>query len=251
MGTETRLSDSLQSQHKTTIRSRIQALPWSDLQRSLWTSGYAATSALLTPEECFELRGLYAHDERFRSQVVMERLRFGKGDYKYFAHPLPEVVRELRTCAYPHLAMVANEWAAALGDPIRFPGEHAEFLERCHRAGQKRPTPLLLHYEQDGYNCLHQDIYGAVAFPLQMVLMLGQQGGDWEGGEFVLVEQRPRAQSKAVVVSVDEGCAVIFTTRYRPVQGSKGCYRVNMKHGVARVRSGRRYTLGIIFHDAE
>ena len=233
------------------IGDRIDALPWSELHDALSSRGYAATAAVLTPEECAEFRSLYARDELFRSKVVMERLRFGRGDYKYFADPLPPVVRELRTHAYPHLAGTANEWAENLSQPTRFPPDHAAFLTQCHAAGQTRPTPLLLHYEKDGYNCLHQDIYGAIAFPLQMVFMLGQPGRDWEGGEFVLMEQRPRAQSAAEVVSPDEGCAVIFTTRYRPVHGSKGYYRVNLKHGVARVRGGTRYTLGIIFHDAE
>ena len=233
------------------IQRRLDALPWSDLQPSLAEFGYTVTPEVLTPDECVELRKLYSEDQLFRSQVVMERLRFGRGDYKYFANPLPSIVRELRTHAYPHLAEVANRWAQELEETVRFPAEHAGFLERCHRAGQKRPTPLLLHYEQDGYNCLHQDIYGAVAFPIQMVFLLGQQGRDWEGGEFVLMEQRPRAQSKVEVVAANQGCAIIFTTRYRPVQGTRGFYRVNMKHGVARVRSGSRYTLGIIFHDAE
>lgn len=233
------------------IPQRIDALPWADLQRAISELGYAVTPRVLTPEECADLRGLYARDELFRSQVIMERLRFGRGDYKYFADPLPELVRELRTFAYHHLAEVANHWAELLNDKTRFPAAHADFLELCHRAGQTRPTPLLLHYEEGGYNCLHQDIYGAVAFPLQIVFLLGQPGRDWHGGEFVLVEQIPRAQSKAEVMSPDEGCAIIFTTRYRPVQGSKGPYRVNMKHGVSRVRSGSRYTLGIIFHDAE
>jgi uncharacterized protein len=236
---------------RASIEERIDALPWRELHESLFFRGYGETPALLTPDECAGLRALYARDELFRSKVIMEHLRFGRGDYKYFANPLPDVVRELRTQAYPHLATVANDWAEALNTETRFPLEHAPFLEQCHRAGQTRPTPLLLHYEQDGYNCLHQDIYGATAFPLQMVFMLGQQGRDWEGGEFVLVEQRPRAQSAAQVVAPNEGCAVIFTTRYRPVQGSKGYYRANMKHGVARVRKGTRYTLGIIFHDAE
>lgn len=233
------------------IEDRIATLPWDDLQTALSATGYAVTPPLLTSAECVELRSLYHREELFRSKVIMERLRFGRGDYQYFANPLPPLVQELRTHAYPPLAAVANAWAEALGQKDRFPHAHNDFLELCHRAGQKRPTPLLLHYEQDGYNCLHQDIYGAVAFPLQMVVLLGQQGRDWQGGEFVLVEQRPRAQSSAEVMSPDEGCAVIFTTRYRPVQGSKGYYRVNMKHGVARVRSGRRYTLGVIFHDAE
>ena len=233
------------------IQDRVAALPWSDLHESLTESGYATTANLLTPEECAELRGLYPRDELFRSRVIMERLRFGRGEYKYFANPVPPIVTELRTHVYPYLATVANQWAEALGEQLRFPAGHSTFLEHCHQAGQTRPTPLLLHYEQDGYNCLHQDIYGAVAFPLQMVLMLGQPGRDWEGGEFVLLEQRPRAQSKAEVISAGEGCAVIFTTRYRPVKGSRGYYRVNIKHGVARVKSGSRYTLGIIFHDAE
>ena len=233
------------------MAERIDALAWPDLQASLWSSGYAVTGPLLTPEEGAELRELYARDELFRSKVIMERVRFGRGDYKYFADPLPPIIVELRTAAYPHLAEVANQWAEALGDEHRFPPDHTAFLERCHAAGQNRPTPLLLHYEQGDYNCLHQDLYGAVAFPIQMVFMLGQQGRDWQGGEFVLVEQRPRAQSKVEVVSADEGCAVIFTTRYRPIRGSKGYYRVNMKHGVGRVRSGTRYTLGIILHDAE
>jgi hypothetical protein len=233
------------------IRERVDALPWGDLLEGMKEGGYAVTPNLLTPEECSYLRGLYAQDELFRSHVIMERLRFGIGDYKYFADPLPSIVAELRTNTYPHLATLANTWAEAMAETSHFPDHHAAFLDQCHRAGQKRPTPLLLHYEAGGYNCLHQDIYGKVAFPLQMVILLGQRGREWEGGEFVLVEQRPRAQSKAEVVSADQGCAIIFTTRYRPVQGSRGHYRVNMKHGVARVHRGSRYTLGIIFHDAE
>jgi len=233
------------------IQQRLEGLAWDDYYRQLSELGYAVTPPVLTPQECSDLRGFYARDQLFRSIVIMERLRFGRGDYKYFANPLPEIVRELRTHAYPYLASTANQWAEWLGEKTRFPGRHEEFLQLCHRAGQIRPTPLLLHYEEGGYNCLHQDIYGALAFPLQMVFLLGQQGRDWEGGEFVLVEQRPRAQSRAQVVTPDKGCSVIFTTRYRPVEGSKGHYRANMRHGVARVRSGSRYTLGIIFHDAE
>jgi uncharacterized protein len=242
---------SVQPRKPSAIRQRIDGLPWGELQSSLTGSGYAVTPVVLTPEECAELRGLYPQDQPFRSHIIMERLRFGRGDYKYFANPLPSLVRELRTHTYPRLAEVANRWAEELEETEWFPAEHAAFLEQCHQAGQKRPTPLLLHYEQGGYNCLHQDIYGAVAFPLQMVFLLGQQGRDWEGGEFVLMEQRPRAPSKVEVVAANKGCAIIFTTRYRPVHGTRGYYRVNMKHGVARVRSGSRYTLGIIFHDAE
>ncbi len=230
---------------------RICELPWAELNSSLDDRGYAITPQLLSAKECAEMRGLYTEDGLFRSHIIMERLRFGRGDYKYFAYPLPKDVEQLRTHAYPHLAAVANRWSETLAPDVRFPERHSEFLKLCHQAGQKRPTPLMLHYNADGYNCLHQDIYGAVAFPLQMVILLGQQGRDWQGGEFVLVEQRPRAQSKAEVLTPDEGCALIFTTRYRPVRGSRGFYRVNLKHGVSRVRGGERYTLGLIFHDAE
>lgn len=233
-----------------TIEQRLTRLSWPELQTSLNTSGFAITPPILTATECDEIAALYPHDELFRSHVIMERLRFGRGDYKYFAAPLPQLIVDLRTHAYLHLSQVANIWAEQLGDDTRFPATHAEFLQHCHRARQKRPTPLLLHYEQDGYNCLHQDIYGEVAFPLQMVIPLGQQGQDWQGGEFVLVEQRPRAQSAVEVLTPDKGCAIFFTTRYRPVSGARGFYRLNIKHGVARVRRGTRYTLAIIFHDA-
>ncbi|HJX95522.1 MAG TPA: 2OG-Fe(II) oxygenase, partial [Candidatus Acidoferrum sp.] len=180
------------------------------------------------------------------------RYRFGIGDYKYFDNPLPPVVASLRTAAYPHLAAIANRWADKLGERRAvYPVAHAEFLKICHKAGQKKPTPLMLHYEAGGYNCMHQDLYGEVSFPLQMVFLLGQEGRDWEGGEFILVEQQPRAQSKAEVVRGNQGQAIIFTTRYRPVKGTRGYYRVNLRHGVSRVHHGTRYTLGIIFHDAK
>ncbi|HXN51984.1 MAG TPA: 2OG-Fe(II) oxygenase [Candidatus Acidoferrum sp.] len=182
----------------------------------------------------------------------MEHHRFGVGDYKYFANPLPEIVANLRNSAYPHLAPIANQWAKAFGEQKPpFPLDHASFLKVCHKVGQTKPTPLVLHYEAGGYNCLHQDLYGEIAFPLQMVFLLGQQGRDWEGGEFLLVEQQPRAQSKAEMVAAGQGQGIIFTTRYRPVKGSRGYYRVNLRHGVSRVHSGTRYTLGIIFHDAK
>ena len=233
------------------IQKRIDALDWNAARASLSARGYAVTSAILTPDDCAEITKLYQDGSRFRGQVIMERHRFGVGDYKYFANPLPELVASLRTSAYPHLARVANEWAVAFGeDKPPFPLDHAAFLKTCHKAGQTKPTPLVLHYEAGGYNCLHQDLYGEIAFPLQMVLLLGQQGRDWEGGEFLLVEQQPRAQSKGEVVSAAQGEAIIFTTRYRPVKGSRGYYRVNLRHGVSRVHSGTRYTLGIIFHDA-
>ena len=234
------------------IEERIAWLDWKSANDSLCQRGYAVMAPVLSPEECTSLAAMYGDESRFRSHIIMERYRFGVGDYKYFANPLPEIVRSLRTAAYPHLAEVANHWAEALGEKgPRFPAEHAAFLKTCHKAGQTRPTPLLLHYETGGYNCLHQDIYGEIAFPLQMVFLLGQQDRDWEGGEFLLVEQQPRAQSKGEVVRTDQGQAIIFTTRYRPVRGTRGYYHVNMKHGVSRVHCGTRYTLGIIFHDAK
>jgi hypothetical protein len=234
------------------IFERIELLDWNAASESLTQRGYAVTDAILSPEECASLVAMYGEENRFRSHIVMERYRFGVGDYKYFANPLPTIVADLRTSAYPHLAEVGNEWAEALGETApRFPAEHAAFLKTCHEAGQTRPTPLLLNYEAGGYNCLHQDIYGEIAFPLQMVFLLGQPGRDWEGGEFLLVEQQPRAQSKAEVVVADQGQAIIFTTRHRPVRGTRGYYRVNLRHGVSRVHRGTRYTLGIIFHDAK
>lgn len=234
------------------VEERIAGLGWEAAGDSLSERGYAVTAPILSPEECASLAAMYADAGRFRSHIVMARYRFGVGDYKYFNHPLPEIVSSLQTSAYPHLVNTANRWAENLGDQgLRFPAEHAAFLRICHKAGQSKPTPLLLHYEAGGYNCLHQDIYGEVAFPLQMVFLLGQQGRDWQGGEFLLVEQQPRAQSKAEVVHADQGQSIIFTTRYRPVRGTRGYYRVNMKHGVSRVHRGTRYTLGIIFHDAK
>jgi len=234
------------------ITQRIDTLDWKAAAQSLSERGYAVTSPILSAAECAALVALYGDERRFRSQVVMERYRFGIGDYKYFANPLPEIVTELRTSAYPHLAEVANHWAEALGEnTARYPRDHAAFLKLCNKAGQTKPTPLVLHYEAGGYNCLHQDLYGEISFPLQMVFLLGQQGRDWEGGEFILVEQRPRAQSRAHVVLADCGQAILFTTRYRPVKGSRGYYRVNLRHGVSQVHRGTRYTLGIIFHDAK
>lgn len=234
------------------IVQRIDALDWETAAAALSQRGYAVTATVLSPDECVSLSMMYRDESRFRSQVMMERYRFGVGDYKYFDNPLPQIVSSLRTSAYPHLASVANEWAENLGEKNpQFPSEHSAFLKICHKAEQTKPTPLLLHYEAGGYNCLHQDIYGEVAFPLQMVFLLGQQGRHWEGGEFLLVEQQPRAQSKGEVVCANQGQAIIFTTRHRPVRGARGFYRVNMKHGVSRVHRGTRYTLGIIFHDAK
>ncbi len=241
------------------IEQRVEALNWTEAEESLCARGYGVTDVILTLEECAELIAVYSEEKLFRSHIRMERYRFGIGDYKYFDDPLPGVVAELRKAAYPHLAKIANRWVETLGakalglgdEHKQYPQEHSEFLKRCHKAGQKKPTPLMLHYEAGGYNCLHQDLYGEVSFPLQMVIMLGQVGRDWEGGEFILMEQKPRAQSKAEVVSAQQGEAIIFTTRYRPVKGARGYYRVNLRHGVSRVHRGTRYTLGIIFHDAK
>ena len=234
------------------IEKRTNAIDWESVAAQLSEAGYASIGPLLGSAECESLATLFFQENPFRSHVIMERYRFGKGDYKYFRYPLPDVVESLRTATYPHLAKIANDWHLQLGNDARpFPLDHQEFLARCHRAGQKQATPLLLHYEAGGYNCLHQDLYGDVAFPLQLVVMLGQQGRDWDGGEFVLVENVPRAQSRAEVITADQGHGVIFTTRYRPVKGSRGNYRVSLRHGVSRIRRGTRYTLGIIYHDAK
>ncbi len=205
---------------------------------------------MLTREECKGLAEAYANEERFRSRIVMARHGFGRGEYKYFAYPLPEIVAELRTALYPRLAAIANRWNASLGIDIRFPEAHATFLDRCHRAGQSRPTPLLLRYSEGDYNCLHQDLYGEHVFPLQAAFLLSVPGRDFTGGEFALTEQRPRMQSRVEVVPLDRGDGVIFPVHHRPVRGTRGTYRVNLRHGVSRVRSGHRCTLGIIFHDA-
>src|SRR5579864_3302368 len=235
----------------SSISRRVQQLDWETLEFALTENGYAQTGPLLTAEECRELISLYADDARFRSHIEMARFRFGLGDYKYFADPLPAVIQELRESFYPPLAQIANRWRENLDSRERFPGQLEAFLKICHRHGQRRPTPLLLRYRAGGYNCLHQDIYGEVAFPLQVACFLSQPGRDYTGGEFLLMEQRPRAQSRGEVITPQQGEAVIFTTRYRPVRGSRGYYRVNIRHGVSTVKSGERYTLGIIFHDAK
>jgi hypothetical protein len=233
------------------VASRLAGLDWELIESELWARGYAETDPVLTPEECGELVALYADDRRFRQRVDMGRHRFGEGDYKYLAAPLPPVVQELRIHAYRPLAAVANRWNEALGVAERYPPTLAAFLEHCRAQGQTKPTPLLLHYEAGGYNCLHQDLYGEVAFPMQLLCFLSRPGVDYTGGEFLLVEQRPRAQSAAEVVPGSQGGLVFFTTRIRPVRGTRGSYRVNVRHGVSRVRRGSRYTLGVIFHDAK
>lgn len=234
-----------------TLAARLGTLDWQAIERSLWDRGYARTPPLLTPEECAGLVALYPDEARFRSRIDMERYRFGVGDYQYFADPLPPLVSELRTRFYPPLAAIANRWEEALGSRRRYPPDLVRLLEVCRRAGQTKPTPLLLHYEEGGYNCLHQDLYGEVAFPLQLTGFLSRRGLDYEGGEFLLVEQRPRAQSRGEALQTEQGEVVIFTTRWRPVPGARGHFRASMRHGVSRVTRGSRYTLGIIFHNAK
>ena len=229
---------------------RIELLDWPSIGGDLDAYGSAVLPPILTPAECAAIAGSYDDDGLFRSTVVMARHGFGRGEYKYFAYPLPAAIAELRSALYPPLAAIANRWQEALGVDIRYPGIHVEFLDRCHRAGQTRPTPLVLRYGAGDYNCLHQDLYGEHAFPLQVAILLSEPERDFTGGEFVLAEQRPRMQSRAEVVSLRQGQAVVFAVSSRPVQGSRGVYRVNMRHGVSRVRSGQRHTLGIIFHDA-
>ncbi len=230
---------------------RVQALDWTRIGGELDAQGSAVLQDLLTPEECRGIASLYPDDQAFRSRVVMARHGFGSGEYKYFAYPLPQLVEGLRTALYPRLAPVANRWNELLRIDMRYPQEHADFLGLCHAAGQTRPTPLLLRYEAGDYNCLHQDLYGELAFPLQVAILLSEPGCDFSGGEFVLTEQRPRMQSRPEVVPLRRGDAVAFAVHHRPVQGSRGAYRVNLRHGVSRIRSGRRHTLGIIFHDAK
>jgi hypothetical protein len=233
------------------IAARLRDLDWGAIERALWDWGYAKTPPVLTPAECEELVAMYADEDRFRSRVDMARYRFGVGDYKYFADPLPPLVQALREHAYPPLAALANQFEAALDTATLHPASLAGLLSLCHRRGQTKPTPLLLHYEAGGYNCLHQDIYGDVVFPLQLTCFLSRRGVDYEGGDFLLVEQRPRAQSRGEAIATEQGEMVIFPTRHRPLQGSRGWYRATLRHGVSRLTRGTRYTLGIIFHDAK
>jgi hypothetical protein len=232
------------------IEARASALPWPHVRRDLDARGFACLPALLTASECRALAALYDHPEQFRSRVVMSRHGFGRGEYQYFEHPLPGVVTDLRVAMYPHLVPIANAWAERMGQEQRFPEELEALHAECRAVGQVRPTPLLLKYGPDDYNCLHQDLYGDVIFPLQLAVLLNEPGQDFTGGEFVLTEQRPRMQSRVEVVPLARGDAVIFAVHHRPVEGTRGSYRVNMRHGVSRIRSGHRFTAGIIFHDA-
>lgn len=230
--------------------ARLDRWAWPDVHGHADRHGWALLPGLLDAGECAALARLYDDDARFRSRVVMARHGFGRGEYKYFARPLPPLVAELREGLYPRLAPLANQWQAALGAGTAFPATHAAFLAQCHAAGQARPTPLLLRYVEDDFNALHQDLYGPLVFPLQVAILLSQPGRDFTGGEFVLTEQRPRLQSRAEVVPLRQGDAVVFAVHHRPVAGTRGTYRVNLRHGVSRVRSGRRHTVGVIFHDA-
>jgi uncharacterized protein len=232
------------------LGARIAALDWIRIAEALDAHGSASTGILLTSDECDELAKTYTSDDLFRSRIVMARHGFGRGEYKYFTYPLPDTIAVLRGELYGRLSEIANRWNERMGIDPRYPANHATYLARCHAAGQTRPTPLLLQYGPGDYNCLHQDLYGDLVFPLQATFLLSRPGGDFTGGEFVLTEQRPRMQSRAEVVPLAQGEGVIFPVHHRPVQGARGTYRVNMRHGVSRLRSGQRRTLGIIFHDA-
>jgi hypothetical protein len=234
----------------TSSIQRISSLNWTSIRLELELNGYAIVSKLLLAETCEHLASLYAQEALFRSRVIMARHGFGKGEYKYFSYPLPSLVQNMRSGFYPYLASIANDWNERMQIPVHYPPTHETFIDRCHAADQRRPTPLLLQYATDDYNCLHQDLYGEQVFPLQVAVLLSAPNTDFTGGELVLTEQRPRMQSRPHVVPLTQGDAVLFPVSNRPVQGTRGYYRVNMRHGVSRLRSGQRHTLGIIFHDA-
>jgi hypothetical protein len=236
--------------HDATLASRLKIIDWPHIAAELDVRGCAVIDGLLSPQQCAAVVELYPDDTKFRSRVVMARHGFGRGEYKYFCYPLPDIVAALRPALYVPLAGIANRWNTAMGIEVRYPADHAAFLQLCHDAGQIRPTPLLLQYGEGDYNCLHQDLYGEHVFPLQVAILLSEPGSDFTGGEFVLTEQRPRMQSRPEVVPLRRGDAVVFAVHHRPVQGTRGFYRVNLRHGVSRVRAGHRHTLGVIFHDA-
>ena len=233
------------------VAARVEAIDWEGVEGELDAQGCAVLKGLISAEECTALAALYPDDRHFRSRIVMSRHGFGRGEYKYLSYPLPDLIAALRPALYARLQRIANRWNEAMGIDIRYPERHEAFLKRCHDAGQSRPTPLLLRYESGDYNCLHQDLYGEHVFPLQVAILLSEPGRDFSGGEFVLTEQRPRMQSRAEVVPLRQGDAVAFAVHHRPVQGTRGVYRVNLRHGVSRLRSGYRYTAGVIFHDAK
>jgi hypothetical protein len=250
MNTSTRNRDAITISAEG-VAARVNANDWQRISEELDTQGNAILPRILSPEDCQAIAGLYLNDSLFRSRVVMGRHGFGRGEYKYFSYPLPGIIQELRTALYPRLAPVANRWNMAMNIDVRYPERHADFVQRCHDAGQLRPTPLLLQYSEGDYNCLHQDLYGEHVFPIQVAILLSEPDKDFTGGEFVLTEQRPRMQSRPEVVPLRQGDAVIFAVYHRPVQGTRGIYRVNLRHGVSRLRSGQRHTVGIIFHDAQ
>jgi hypothetical protein len=233
-----------------TIETRLEAFDWASVSVHLDAYGWAMFRNLLTADECETIAGLYVDDRHFRSHVVMARHGFGRGEYKYFAYPLPDIIARLRTSMYTRLASIANRWNESMRIDVRYPDAHADFIQRCHKAGQTRPTPLLLQYAAGDYNALHQDLYGEHVFPLQLATLLSEPEKDFTGGEFVLTEQRPRMQSRAEVVPLRLGDGVVFAVHNRPVQGTRGTYRVNLRHGVSRLRTGHRHTVGVIFHDA-
>lgn len=232
------------------IQKKLEAADWHTIREQMNNQGYALIPGILPPAACDELKAGYGTQELYRKTITMERYRFGKGEYKYFSYPLPELIRDIRTHIYPRLAVIANNWMQALQIDKQFPEDFAALQQQCHEAGQTQPTVLILKYGPGGFNTLHQDIYGDIYFPMQLVLFLNEPGVDYTGGEFVLTQQIPRAQSKAIVLQPKKGDMLLFTTNFRPERGSRGYYRVNMKHGVSEVRSGERYALGIIFHDA-
>ena len=233
------------------VGTRIDGYDWTSNAAQLDAYGWVRLEGLLTADECAGVAALYADDHHFRSHIVMARHGFGRGEYKYFSYPLPGTIEALRTTLYERLAPIANRWNASMGIDVSYPAVHEDFIDRCHQAGQSRPTPLLLQYREGDFNALHQDVYGEHVFPLQVAILLSEPAEDFTGGEFVLVEQRPRMQSRAEVVPLRCGDAVVFAVRYRPARGTRGTYRVTLRHGVSRLRSGHRHTLGLIFHDAK
>lgn len=229
----------------------LEDISWEQVSQDLDAEGNTIIKGILSVDECDEVRDLYQEKNIFRSLVIMERHGFGRGEYRYFSYPLPPLIAALRTSLYPHLVPIANRWNNIMGNDVRYPAAHADFIRRCHAAGQDKPTPLLLKYETGDYNCLHQDLYGEHVFPLQIAVLLSEPDADFDGGEFVMTEQRPRMQSRPIVVPLRKGDGVVFAVNHRPVQGKKAVYKVNLRHGVSRLRSGSRHTLGIIFHDAQ
>jgi hypothetical protein len=232
------------------VTDHIATIDWKRVEQDLDEQGSAVIDRLLSPSECQAIAGLYQRNDIFRSRIVMARHGFGRGEYKYFDYPLPALIERLRTTVYPVLVPIANRWNSAMSDPVRYPAEHADFVRRCHQAGQTKPTPLLLQYGAGDYNALHQDLYGEHVFPLQLAILLSEPGKDFTGGEFVMTEQRPRRQSRPIVLPLRQGDGAVFAVNNRPVQGSRGVYRAKLRHGISRIRSGHRHTVGIIFHDA-